>query len=82
MKVVCINFDNIDIHTGEITPAPKVGEICTVINAYEDEEGKWYELEEYPDYDYEQKNFTPLQEFKTMSYSKVIEREKEFIGAN
>lgn len=59
MKFICIKHDNIEENTGKVTPAPKLDEIVTL--DYETDDG-YLNFIEYPMYEYQRKNFRPLDE--------------------
>jgi len=80
--MICIKFDNVCVKTGMITPAPKVGEIVTVLDSYTDEDGDWLELEEYEEYDYEAKSFAELSDFKQITFEKILEQEEILLITN
>lgn len=43
-KLICIKHDPLDVNTGEMCPAPKVGEMVTVCSTHD---CPWLLLEEY-----------------------------------
>lgn len=94
-KVVCINDDGwvedkkylwgLFTRTRDAR-GPKVDDVVTVLKEYYDEGVRFYQLMEWPfdkEGGYQADCFVPIQEnFESISYSKVMEKESSAISVN